>query len=1086
MSTSSSSPQGFRLSAQQSQLWTRLQRDGDLPYRFQWAVRIEGPLDCDRLRQAVTGLAARHEILRTTFARFPGWKEPLQVIHPALEPDWKELRVSPAELRATVASVLQREAARRSDAEREPPMRLTLVAASPERHVLVMGLRCLCADPATRNNILREIGEAYGSPAEGRKDDSPEPIQYADYAEWQRDLFESVDGRSQAGLEFWQAKRLASRVVSRLPWEDRSTAGSRFEPALHPVPLEDELMAGAAAFAAEEGASIASVLRACWAALISRLTGESAVTIGETDPARTHEGLSGALGLFEASFPETYRLEPELSFREAFRLVKRGLEESAPWRDFAPSEAAGEPRTTQFGFAEEDEPPPLHSGGVSFSLGDRFGCTTRFGLQLVTRISPGGATGELQFDSGRLRPESAARMAGHLAVMVRGAVEAPDSPLDRLPLLEPAEERRLLVDFNTRVPHRPAPRSVNERFEEQVRKTPDAVAVVFDRDEWTYAELNARANRLAWFLRSRGLGRGARVGLCLERSVRMIEGLLGILKAGGAYVPLNPEHPDRRLTGQLDESEATVLVTEERPAGRFADFPGLIVRLDKDRALLDEQPATDPGHLPGAEDLVSVIYTSGSTGAPKGVATPHGALANYVAAIGDALGLEEGTPPLHFASVTAISADLGNTSIFPALVSGGTLHLIPYEVATDASRFEEYLRSHPIDVLKIVPSHFRALIGPAGRADSLPRRFLILGGEALDLDLANGLAGRSPCVIYNHYGPTETTVGSLMFRVGERAIDPSCATVPIGRPIANTDIYILDRGGRPVPVGIPGELYIGGAGLARGYLARPAETAERFVPHPFAGDSARRLYRTGDIARYHPDGDVEFLGRSDDQLKIRGFRIEPREVQAALSRHPDVREAVVVASDGGAGEKRLIAYLVPAGETGPSRDELRRFLFEVLPDYMIPSAFVTLEVLPLTRNGKVDRAALPVPSEVRPDPEKAFVAPRTPTEEKLAEIWTEVLEVERVGVLDNFFDLGGHSLKATQVIARLRTAFRVAMPLKSLFESPTIEGLALAITGSQAESAGGEHVGRLLAEMENLSEEEAQRLWSAGSQGGEA
>ena len=1084
MGTTSPSPQGFRLSAQQSQLWARLQRDGDLPYRALCALRMEGPLDRGLLRRAVTEIATRHEILRTTFARFPGLREPLQVIHSAREPEWQETRVSPTELPAAVASLFQKESARRSDLERELPMRLALLTASPERHVLVMALPALCADAATLDNILRETGQAYDALAGGRTNASPEPIQYADYAEWQRDLFEG-DDRSAAGLEFWRERRLASRVVPRLPLEDPAASRARFEPAVYPVPLADALMSEAAALAEEAGTSIASVVRACWAALISRLTGESAITIGEVDAGRRHEGLSGALGLFDAPFPGTYRLEPELTFREALKLVNGSLEESVPWRDYAPAESAGNPRDATFGFAEEEKPPFLTAHGVTFEARDRFSCTMRFGLNLVCRRSSGAAAADLYFDAGRLRRESAARIAGHLAVMLRGAIEDPDGSLERLPLLEPGEARRLIVDLNAAVPRGSGSGSVTAQFEEQVRKSPDAIAVVSGRDRWTYSGLNSRANRLARLLRSGGVRRDARVGLCLERSPEMMEGLLGILKAGGAYVPLNPEHPDRRLAAQLAESEAPVLVTQERLAGRFAGFSGSIVCLDRDRPALDEQAATDLEHLSSREDLVSVIYTSGSTGAPKGVGTPHGALSNYVAAICHTLGLEEGSSPLHFASVTAISADLGNTSIFPALVTGGTLHLIPYEVATDASRFAEYLRKHPIDVLKIVPSHFRALMGSPGRADSLPRRFLILGGESLDLELAKGLADRSACVVFNHYGPTETTVGSLMFRVGASPIDPGSSTVPIGRPIANTDVYILDRQGRPVPIGIPGELFIGGPGLARGYLARPGETAERFVPHPFAGGSPRRLYRTGDLARYLPDGNVEFLGRLDDQLKIRGFRIEPREVQAALEEHPAVRESFVLAA-GGAGENRLIAYVVPAGETEPSRDDLRRFLLEILPDYMVPFAFVTLKALPLTRNGKVDRAALPAPSESRADAEKAFVAPRTPTEEKLADIWREVLEIERVGVLDNFFDLGGHSLKATQVIARLRATFQVAMPLKSLFESPTIEGLAVAITGNQAERVAREQMVGVLAEIEDLSEEEAQRLLSAGSPGGEA
>jgi len=906
-----------------------------------------------------------------------------------------------------------------------------------------MVLPSLCSDAATLKNLLQEIGNSYRALLEGRTDGQPEPIQYADYAEWQRELFESPADDAALGRQFWRARRLASRDLSRLPMEDRPRAGLRFQPAVLPVPFPPELMARATALAKEEGTSIVPVLRACWAGLICRLTGEASITMGEVDSGRRHEGLSTALGLFDVPFPETHRLRPDLSVRNAVRHMNDALEESSPWRDYAPAEVVGEPRDALFAFEEEEEIEPLVAHGVSFSLLNRFSCTTRFGLKLLCRRSHDGATGELHFDSGRLRPESAARLAGHLAVLLREAIEDPASPLDRLPLLEPGEARRLLVDFNTRVPRSSTSRCVHELFEEQVRKTPSSIAVVFDRDRWTYRDLNSRANQLARFLRTRGLRRDSRVGLCLERSAQMIEGLLGIMKAGGAYVPLNPEHPKGRLAGQLIESEAAILVTQEGLADRFADFSGLIVCLDRDRPALDEESGTDVEGVSRLEDLVSVIYTSGSTGAPKGVATPHGALANYVAAICNALGeevREEQSSALHFASVSTISADLGNTAIFPALVSGGTLHLIPYDVATDGSRFGEYLERHPIDVLKIVPSHFRALIGSPARAANFPRRFLILGGEALDLELAKEVAGQSRCVILNHYGPTETTVGSLMFRFGERPIDPSSSSVPIGRPIANTDIYILDPRGHPVPIGIPGELYIGGAGLARGYLGRPDETADRFVPHPFAGDRPRRLYRTGDLARYHPDATVEFLGRLDDQVKIRGYRVEPGEVTETLRKHPSVREGFVLARDGPGGA-RLVAYVVPREPSPPRREELRQYLSDRLPDYMVPGAFLLMDSLPLTANGKLDVRALPDP-EAGQDRERTFVAPRTQVEEVLAEVWSDLLRVSPIGVHDDFFALGGHSLLATQLISRVRTALGLEVSLRTLFDGPTIAQLA--------------------------------------------
>jgi hypothetical protein len=523
-----SSPQGFRLSAQQSQLWARLQRDGDLPYRSQSAAILDGPLDRNRLRRSLTEIVARHEILRTTFARFPGLKEPLQVIHAPREVEFQETNVPSRDLEAAAASLLQKEAARRPDLERELPMRISLLTASPERHVLVMTLPALCADAATLDGILRETGSAYEAHAGGGTNGWPEPIQYADYAEWQRDLFEGAEARGAAGLDFWRARRAASRTVARLPLENRAPS-ARFAPAVHRLRLPDEVVAGATALSGADGASIAAVLRTAWAVLIGRLTGESAITIDEVDSGRRHEGLNGALGLFEFPFPETYRFEPDLSFRDALGRVNGRLEESLAWRDYAPAEPAGEPRDARFGFAEEETAPSVAAPGVTFRPFHRVSHTMRFGLHLVCRRSASGATADLRFDAGRLSPESAGQIAGHLAVLLRAAVADPDSPLERLPLVESSEERRLLVDLNASVPRRSESPTVIASFEEQARRAPDAIAVVSGRDRWTYGVLNARANRLARLLRVKGLSPEARIGLCLDRSAAAIVVILGIL-----------------------------------------------------------------------------------------------------------------------------------------------------------------------------------------------------------------------------------------------------------------------------------------------------------------------------------------------------------------------------------------------------------------------------------------------------------------------------------------------------------------------------------------------------------------------------
>jgi amino acid adenylation domain-containing protein len=519
-------------------------------------------------------------------------------------------------------------------------------------------------------------------------------------------------------------------------------------------------------------------------------------------------------------------------------------------------------------------------------------------------------------------------------------------------------------------------------------------------------------------------------------------------------VPLNPQHPAARLSSQLAQSNVSILITN---GAAPVEFAGELIDLDSDRSLLLDQPDVDPA--PVNADLAYVIYTSGSSGLPKGVAVGHRALVNYTQFILRRLHVTE---PLHFATVSTITADLGNTCIFPALVSDGCLHLISYDMAMEAALFSAYVAKHPIDVLKIVPSHLNALLASAA-PDILPRKYLILGGEALSWELVDRIFETKPaCKVINHYGPTETTVGSLTFDV--RPHEQSLTT-PIGQPIANTQAYILDPQLNLAPTGVAGELYIGGAGLSCGYLNQPAETAARFVPNPFSIEPGARLYRTGDMARYLSDQNVEFLGRIDHQVKVRGFRVELREIEVVLLKHNNVREAVVIAE-----MQRLVGYVVASGSKPPGVEELRKFLSQHLPDYMIPATFVFLKTLPLTANGKIDRARLPAPEEARPDLERVFVAPRTVVEKQLAGIWSEFLKFDEMGVHDNFFELGGHSLLATQVVSRIRKTFNCEILLRSLFESPTIAQLAAQIEASPADTE------RLLAEIEQLSDEEVELL----------
>ena len=537
-----------------------------------------------------------------------------------------------------------------------------------------------------------------------------------------------------------------------------------------------------------------------------------------------------------------------------------------------------------------------------------------------------------------------------------------------------------------------------------------------------------------------------------------------------AFLTGNPEHPVARLMLQLEESNASILITNGSGLAESLKFDGTIIDFERDHTLLLSEPKTNPPSVTTTENLVYVIYTSGSTGVPKGVAVKHQGLVNYVQFILRRLEVNE---PLHFGTVSTITADLGNTCIFPALVSGGCVHLISYDTSMEGDLFAAYLAKHPIDVLKIVPSHLNALLASKRKGVILPTKYLILGGEALSWNLVERISQeQGSCKVINHYGPTETTVGSLTFDL-DRDASYNSITVPIGQPIANTQVYILDRHLNPTPTGVAGELCIGGAGVAAGYLNQPEETARRFLSDPYSQQPGMRLYRTGDLARYLADGNVEFLGRIDHQLKVRGFRVELGEIEAVLAMHHEVRQAVVIAEAGTSGSERLVAYVVASGIKPPTNEELRNFLSQHVPDYMIPSTFVFLKAMPLTPNGKIDRVALPAPDEARPDMQRLFVAPRTSLEKEMADIWAEFLKLNEVGVHDNFFELGGHSLLATQVVSRMRKALNCELPLRSLFESPTIAQLAEQI-GSKATDAE-----RLLAEIEKLSDEEVEALLKA-------
>jgi len=713
---------------------------------------------------------------------------------------------------------------------------------------------------------------------------------------------------------------------------------------------------------------------------------------------------------------------------------------------YAPGSTRDDHQHEAVQFEYREQLRPISAGELRFCLRDEYSCRDRFDVKLVCARRENGIEAQFHYNVSRYDENSVARWASHFITLVASALGNPALEAGKLRLLREEEWQKLVVDWNQTDAEFPD-KCIHQLLEAQVARTPERVAVVCGDQQLTYKDLNARANRLAHYLRRQGIGPDSLVGLCLERSVNLMVALWAILKAGGAYVPLNPDTPKLRLKQQL--AGAHVVLTEQKLKAGIPDFGGSIMFLDGEQQPWAHESEANPAPAPRPDHLVYVIYTSGSTGVPKGVAVTHRNLVNYSSFIVRRLELEKFPEGLQFAVVSTIGADLGNTCIYPPLIWGGTVHLVPYETSTDTRQMARYCTRHNIDVLKIVPSHLSALIASSEAAQIIPNKYLILGGEALPVKLVERIRqlDRS-CEILNHYGPTETTVGSLTLWLGrEWKADERSVTVPIGRPIANTKAYLLDAHQQPVPIGVVGELYLAGAGVARGYLKHPELTRERFLADPFTADTGGRMYRTGDLARYRPDGAIEFLGRGDDQVKVRGFRIELGEIESALVEHPGVRQAAVLARQEENGQKRLVAYVVVRRDQVPGETTLREYLKERLPDYMMPSAFVVLDKLPLNANGKIDRRSLPAPEEV--SSARAYVPPSSATEKVVAGIWEEVLQVKQVGVQDDFFKLGGHSLLATQVVSRVREHFKVEVSLRTLFEKPTVSALAEAVHVAQ-------------------------------------
>jgi amino acid adenylation domain-containing protein/FkbM family methyltransferase len=1368
-----SRPDARPLSLGQERLWFLEQLDpGNIAYNMVAALRLKGQINKITLEQSLNEIVRRHEVLRTTFPTENG--QPVQVISSSLI-----LRLPVVEV-GNSSEVQREEEAQRVTAEeaqcpfdlvRGPLLRTKLLQLSNDEHVLLLTMHHIISDGWSMGLFFGELSILYEAFSKGEPSPLRElPIQYTDYAVWQRNWLSGEVLENQ--LSYWK-KQLEDFSTLQLPTDHLRPAIRSYRGARRSLIFSKELSDALRTLSRKEGVTLFMTLLAAFQTLLHRYTGQDDIIVGSAVANRSRVELEPLIGFFVNTLVMRGDLSGDPTFRDLqarARKVALGAynHQDVPFEklveELHPERNLSQSPLFQVAFALQNVPsqpfdlPGLRGNRIAIESG-----TAKFDLLLSIVDESQELVAMMDYSTDLFEATTVSRMLGHFQTLLQGIVANPDRRLSELPLLTEAETHQLLVQWNETRKDDAQDKCIHELFEAQVEKTPDAVVVVFEGQQLTYRELNIKASQLAHYLRKHGVGPEVVVGICVERSLEMIIGLLGILKAGGAYLPLDPSYPRERLAFILEDTQAKLLLTQERLVEDLPEKSSPLFCLDGNWKEFAQPSVDQQISGPTTDNLAYVIYTSGSAGQPKGVAVEHRQLVNYLNGILERMELSGNAS---FATVSTIAADLGNTVIFSCLCTGGSLHVISQDRVADSVAMAEYFSRHSIDCLKIVPSHLGALQSLSHPERVLPRKLLILGGEAARTDWVRGIEALAPeCAILNHYGPTEATIGVLTYRL-ERERTPHSSTLPLGRPMANTQIYVLDKNLNLVPVGVAGELYIGGLGLSRGYLKRPELTAEKFIPNYFSDKAGTRLYKTGDLARYLPDGNVEFLGRTDDQVKIRGYRIEPGEIEAVLRRHPGVREVAVVAREDTVAQQRLVAYIVASEDRAPtvagkqryrlphgaavaqlnknetdymyqeiferqaylrhgitindgdcvfdvganiglfmifanqicksprvysfepnpfvfeiltasaslyvpdarvfnfglsneaktatftffpgfslfsgfyadpaaekrvvksfminqqkagvsemaelieqadaileerfasqtftaqlrtlssvieqegiecidllkinvekseldvllgikdsdwqkirqivlevdvkdhlptitsllqrhgyefaveqdvllegtqlcyvyavrpsgkgmlvreqrngahlrpipilndpflSISELRSFLETKLPDYMVPSAFVFLDSLPLTSNGKLDRRALPAPDQSRAYLGESYAAPRTRVEEALASIWAEVLRLERVGIYDNFFDLGGHSLLATQVISRVRGAFQIDLPLRNLFEKPTVAELAIAIMEKRAEGVDQEQLSSILAEVESLSEDDIQR-----------
>lgn len=1062
----------YPLSHSQQALWFLHQLAPEsAAYNGGFAVRIRSRVDIPALRRALQELIARHAALRTTFPKHNG--EPVQEIHQhqplyfeqvdASQWDWDVLtvRVSAAYKRPFQLEV-------------GPVMRVELFTRAADDYILLLTIHHIACDGWSLWLLLDELRVLYPAQQQGTVATLPaSDLSYKDYVRWQHQMLASP--RGEWLWAYWQRQLAGELPVLNLPTDRPRPAVQTYNGASHPFKLPAVLTERLRRLSQAEQATLYTTLVAAFQVLLYRYTGQEDILLGAPTAGRSHADFAEIVG--DMTNPVALRgsCADNPSFTAFLAQVRQTVLDAMTHEDFPFAllverlQLARDPsRSPLFQVMFNFQQPQRFREVVALWVADETEAQVEWGGMLLEPFALAQQEGQMDLTLEMIEGQAALfgvfkynpdlfdaatieRMAGHFQTLIEGIVAHPEQRIAALPLLTEPEQHQLLVTWNNTHTDYPRDRCIHQLFQDQVQRTPDAVAVVFAEQQLTYRHLQTRADALARRLRQAGVGSNALVGLCVERSPEMLVGLLGILKAGAAYLPLDPGHPQKRLAFILQDAGATVLVTQsevlaklplhtpDQPASdapphekSMGDSPLRIVHLAPQKVAQANEGVPGQPDAVQPDDLAYVIYTSGSTGTPKGVGIPHRAVVNLLASMAREPGM---TAQDTLLAVTTLSFDIAGLELLLPLTTGGRVVIAPHEVAIDGWQLARLLRDSGATIMQATPATWRLLIESGWQG--APHLKILCGGEALPPALARELLPRCSC-LWNMYGPTETTIWSTITQV--RSADQ----ITLGRPIANTEVYVLSTDLQAVPIGVAGELYIGGDGLAKGYWHRPDLTTQRFVPHPFRKQPGARLYKTGDIVAYAQDGQLRYLGRADQQVKIRGYRVELGEVETVISRHPAVREAVVMAREVIPGDKQLVGYLVVDTASSCSTTALRNALQEELPDYMVPSHFVVLDKLPLNPSGKIDRSALPAPEQSRLVLEEAWVLEplQTAVEKALADIWTEVLGVSQVGRNDNFFDLGGHSIAAVQTTFKMRQTFNVDVSLQTFLKTPVLSAQA--------------------------------------------